>query len=78
MVSVKYYTNYFGRDYGQLGNENFRKVNENMFKFECDITQWYFPICFHYQTVGNNHRPYNLQIGFLCFNFIICIDEYSR
>lgn len=49
-----------------------------MFKFDIDTTQWYFPICFHYQTVGNNRRPYNFQIKFLCFNFIICIDEASR
>lgn len=49
-----------------------------MFKFDFDINHWYFPICFHYATVGNNHRPYTLQIGFLCFNFIICIDEDSK
>ena len=49
-----------------------------MFKFDIDTTQWYFPICFHCQTVGNNRRPYNFQIKFLCFNFIICIDEASR
>ena len=49
-----------------------------MFKFKFDITQWNFPICFHYTTVGNNHRPWTFQIGFLCFDFTICIDEDSR
>lgn len=51
---------------------------KTMFKFDFDTTRWYFPICFQYQTVGNNRRPWTLQIGFLCFNFIICIDEDSR
>lgn len=45
---------------------------------EYDTTNWYFPICFHYTTVGNNHRPWTFQINFLCFSLIICIDEDSR
>jgi hypothetical protein len=49
-----------------------------MFKFECDITDWYFPVCLRYITVGNDRRPWNLQLNFLCFKFIICIDEDSR
>ena len=52
--------------------------SKNIFKFELDLTHWYFPICFHYMTVGNDNRPWTLQIGLLCFNLIICIDEDSR
>lgn len=49
-----------------------------MFRFDFDITCWDFPICFRYTTVGNNHRPWTFQIGFLCFALTICIDEDSR
>ena len=49
-----------------------------MFKWQIDITQWYFPLCIKYSTVGNDHRPWTIQISFLCFNLIICIDEDSR
>lgn len=49
-----------------------------MIKFDIDTTQWYFPICIHYQTVGNDRRPWTVQVKFLCFSFILCIDEDSR
>ena len=49
-----------------------------MFRFDIDITNWYFPLCFHYSTVGNRHRPWTFQVMFLCFQFTICIDEDSR
>lgn len=50
-----------------------------MFKIECDVTHWYFPICFNYTTVGNDHRPWTLQIGFyvliLSFALIKTVDS---
>ena len=49
-----------------------------MFDFRFNLTEWYFPLCFHYSTVGNNHRPWTFQIMFLCFQFTIRIDEDSR
>lgn len=49
-----------------------------MIKFYCDIDDWYFPICFHYTAVGNNHRPWTFSIRFLCFELVFCIDEDSR
>ena len=40
-----------------------------------DTYYWVFPIGFHLKLVGNNHRPYCLQICFLCFVLTFCIDE---
>lgn len=49
-----------------------------MIKFEKDIHKWILPILLELNLVGNNHRPYNLIISFLCFSLIICIDEDAR
>ena len=49
-----------------------------MFKFYFDTTEWYFPICFRYSTVGNDRRPWTFGISFLCLQLIVCIDEDSR
>ena len=46
--------------------------------FNVDIHKWRFPISLELNLVGNNHRPYNLIISFLCFSLIICIDEDTR
>lgn len=49
-----------------------------MFVFDFDLSKWYFPLCFVYDTVGNRHRLWTFRIGFLCFSLVICIDEESR
>lgn len=47
-------------------------------KFEIDLHQWVLPISVTLNLVGNNHRPYNIIISFLCFSLIFCIDEDAR
>lgn len=49
-----------------------------MIEFEKDIHKWVLPISLELNLVGNNHRPYNIIISFLCFSLIICIDEDAR
>ena len=49
-----------------------------MIEFEIDIHKWILPISLELNLVGNNHRPYNLIISFLCFSLIVCIDEDAR
>jgi hypothetical protein len=46
-------------------------------KFIFDPYNWYIPCSIHLKCVGNNHRPYCLVFGLLCFALIICIDEDS-
>ena len=47
-------------------------------KFDADFHRWVLPISLELNLVGNNHRPYNLIISFLCFSLVICIDEDAR
>lgn len=47
-------------------------------KFYTDMDKWVLPISLQLNLVGNNHRPYNLIISFLCFSLIVCIDEDAR
>lgn len=49
-----------------------------MIKFYADMHRWVLPISLEINLVGNNHRPYNLAISFLCFSLIVCIDEDAR
>ena len=42
-----------------------------------DISDWVFPIAFNLTCCGNNNRPYNFMIKFLCFSLIYGIDEDS-
>lgn len=44
-------------------------------RFNIDTYKWTFPISLELNLVGNNRRPYNLIISFLCFQVIFCIDE---
>lgn len=44
----------------------------------CDSAHWAFPLCFHYTTVGNRHRPWSFRIEFLCFGLVLGLNEYSR
>ena len=39
-----------------------------------DTYYWVFPIAFHLKLCGNNHRPYCLQILFLCYQLTFGID----
>lgn len=47
-------------------------------KFDVDIHKWILPIALELNLVGNNHRPYNFMVRFLCFSLIVCIDEDAR
>lgn len=47
-------------------------------KFDVDIYTWILPIALELILAGNNHRPYNFRIRFLCFSLIICIDKDAR
>lgn len=49
-----------------------------MTKFEIDIDKWIFPVSVIVNLVGNDHRIYNIIIGFLCFKLVLCIDEDAR
>ena len=42
-----------------------------------DISDWVFPIALNLTCCGNNNRPYNFMIKFLCFSIIYGIDESS-
>lgn len=47
-------------------------------KFFTDMDKWVFPMSIELNLVGNNHRPYNVTINFLCFSLVFCIDEDAR
>lgn len=47
-------------------------------KFDVDMHRWILPISLELNLVGNNHRPYNFIVSFLCFSLIVCIDENAR
>ncbi len=49
-----------------------------MTKFEIDTYKWIFPLSIIVNLVGNNHRIYNIIIGFLCFRLVLCVDEDAR
>ena len=43
-----------------------------------DASDWYFPLCIHYETYGNRHRPWALKIGFLCAELTVYLSEELR
>lgn len=43
--------------------------------FDYDLTTWVFPLSFTLNLCGNDYRPWNLMLNFLCFQLVICIDE---
>lgn len=49
-----------------------------MTKFDINMHQWTFPLSVIVNLVGNNHRIYNIIMGFLCFRIVFCIDEDAR
>ncbi len=47
-------------------------------KFDADVHRWILPVSLELNLVGNNYRPYNLMISFLCFSLVVCIDQDAR
>ena len=47
-------------------------------KFDVDIGTWIFPMTLELNLVGNNHRPYNFMVRFLCFSLIIFTSHPRR
>ena len=43
-----------------------------------DIDEWVFPLCFRYESVGNDHRPWIVRIEFLCFSLVFPVDKNAR
>ena len=56
----------------------YKYIYKDCVMFDCDWSVWYFPICFKYDTVGNNHHPWTFEIGFLCFRLIFCLHEDTK
>jgi hypothetical protein len=43
-----------------------------------DMSNWYFPLCFIYETVGNRHRPWIFKVGFLCLELCVYLNEENH